>query len=203
MSPKLKFKILPALASGLVFLSSGIIIANTETNPTQDTAPVNSPSFIAPVEKNITPKIEKRNETETKEIPYETVTVSDPSLKQGGTKVTAPGENGLRELVYEVTYTDGVETHRELISDTIAQPAKDRIISEGTYVAPATRPAPQTTPTSQCTNGTYVNSAGNTVCRPSQTNTGNATARCGDGTYSYSQSRKGTCSHHNGVAEWY
>lgn len=29
-----------------------------------------------------------------------------------------------------------------------------------------------------------------------------ATARCRDGSYSYSQHRQGTCSHHGGVAEW-
>jgi hypothetical protein len=29
-----------------------------------------------------------------------------------------------------------------------------------------------------------------------------ATARCSDGSYSSSQSRRGTCSHHGGVAEW-
>lgn len=29
-----------------------------------------------------------------------------------------------------------------------------------------------------------------------------ATARCVDGTYSYSQHRQGTCSHHGGVAQW-
>ena len=31
----------------------------------------------------------------------------------------------------------------------------------------------------------------------------NPTAVCNDGTYSYSQSRSGTCSWHGGVAEWY
>jgi hypothetical protein len=30
-----------------------------------------------------------------------------------------------------------------------------------------------------------------------------ATARCADGTVSYSAHRQGTCSHHGGVAEWY
>ncbi|WP_432705998.1 DUF3761 domain-containing protein [Actinoallomurus iriomotensis] len=30
-----------------------------------------------------------------------------------------------------------------------------------------------------------------------------ATARCNDGTYSYSQHHQGTCSHHGGVAVWY
>src|SRR5215470_14634565 len=29
-----------------------------------------------------------------------------------------------------------------------------------------------------------------------------ATAKCRDGTYSFSQSRRGTCSHHGGVAQW-
>jgi endonuclease YncB( thermonuclease family) len=32
--------------------------------------------------------------------------------------------------------------------------------------------------------------------------TGPAMARCNDGTYSYSQNRRGTCSHHGGVAVW-
>ncbi|WP_415644127.1 DUF3761 domain-containing protein [Sphingomonas antarctica] len=29
-----------------------------------------------------------------------------------------------------------------------------------------------------------------------------ASARCGDGTWSFSESRRGTCSHHGGVASW-
>jgi Protein of unknown function (DUF3761)/Glucodextranase, domain B len=55
-----------------------------------------------------------------------------------------------------------------------------------------------------CTNGTYVNSAGNTVCSPEQSPTApaGATAQCEDGTYSFSESRSGTCSHHGGVAKW-
>ena len=30
-----------------------------------------------------------------------------------------------------------------------------------------------------------------------------ATAKCKDGTYSFSKHHQGTCSHHGGVAEWY
>lgn len=30
-----------------------------------------------------------------------------------------------------------------------------------------------------------------------------ATARCSDGSCSFSQTRQGTCSHHGGAAEWY
>ncbi|MGH8258105.1 MAG: DUF3761 domain-containing protein [Steroidobacteraceae bacterium] len=54
--------------------------------------------------------------------------------------------------------------------------------------------------------GSYVNSAGNIVHSPSRTVSGapppGATAECRDGTYSFSQHRRGTCSHHGGVANW-
>jgi hypothetical protein len=53
-------------------------------------------------------------------------------------------------------------------------------------------------------NGTYVNSKGETVKRPENCSSApqGATAQCADGTYSFSQSRRGTCSHHGGVAKW-
>jgi hypothetical protein len=58
--------------------------------------------------------------------------------------------------------------------------------------------------TPACTNGTYVNSAGNTVCSPEHAPSApaGATAECEDGTYSFSESRSGTCSHHGGVRRW-
>ena len=50
----------------------------------------------------------------------------------------------------------------------------------------------------------YVNSRGNCVHRPVQADRppAGASARCRDGTFSFSQSRRGTCSHHGGVAQW-
>lgn len=53
-------------------------------------------------------------------------------------------------------------------------------------------------------NGTYVNSKGQTVKRPENCSAPpqGATAQCRDSTYSFSQSRRGTCSHHGGVAKW-
>ena len=55
---------------------------------------------------------------------------------------------------------------------------------------------------SNCTNnGSYVNSRGQTVKRPENCVAApqGATAQCRDGTYSFSQSRRGTCSHHGGT----
>jgi|SRR3989344_509303 len=50
----------------------------------------------------------------------------------------------------------------------------------------------------------YTNSAGNEVHSPAYSDTvpSGASAQCRDGTYSFSQSRRGTCSHHGGVANW-
>ncbi len=52
----------------------------------------------------------------------------------------------------------------------------------------------------------YVNHAGEVVHSPSATVShtvpAGASAVCGDGSYSFSRSRRGTCSHHGGVAQW-
>ncbi len=52
----------------------------------------------------------------------------------------------------------------------------------------------------------YVNSRGEWVLSPTRTPNDSpppgASARCRDGTFSFSRSRRGTCSHHGGVADW-
>jgi len=54
--------------------------------------------------------------------------------------------------------------------------------------------------------GHYRNSDGVIVHSPAHTDTGAAPARaaaqCRDGSYSFSAHRRGTCSHHGGVAAW-
>ena len=51
----------------------------------------------------------------------------------------------------------------------------------------------------------YTNTNGNEVQSPTKYDNGppqGATAECYDGTYSFSQNRRGTCSHHGGVKRW-
>ena len=54
--------------------------------------------------------------------------------------------------------------------------------------------------------GHYVNKTGAVVHSPAHTVTGQApagaSAKCRDGTYSFSQHHRGTCSHHGGVGAW-
>ena len=58
--------------------------------------------------------------------------------------------------------------------------------------------------TRSCGSEFYVNVDGKCVHRPEQADRppAGATAKCNDGTYSFSQHRQGTCSHHGGVAAW-
>jgi len=68
--------------------------------------------------------------------------------------------------------------------------------------------APDTTPNEAdlSNHNTYTNRDGNTVHAPAKSLSGKApegaTARCRDGSYSFSRHHSGTCSRHGGVASW-
>ncbi|HEY3947623.1 DUF3761 domain-containing protein [Phenylobacterium sp.] len=50
----------------------------------------------------------------------------------------------------------------------------------------------------------YTNVSGHRVHRPVHARSAphGASARCGDGSYSFSEHHQGTCSHHGGVSTW-
>ncbi|WP_349898924.1 DUF3761 domain-containing protein [Parafrigoribacterium soli] len=169
------------------------VTAGISASPTHTTAPTRTPKPTP------TPVVTTELIAETAAVPFESTTVDSASLAAGTSAITTVGVEGVETKNYLVTYADGVETNRVLQSDSVTTPPVAQVTTVGTYVAPPPPPPPAT-----CTNGTYVNSAGNTVCRPmSATNApSGATAKCKDGTYSFSQSRRGTCSSHGGVAAW-
>lgn len=72
------------------------------------------------------------------------------------------------------------------------------VVSIGLLGAPAQAAAPA------CRSGYYENSSGNCVKRPTAAarQPAGATAKCRDGTWSFSQHHSGTCSGHKGVARW-
>lgn len=71
---------------------------------------------------------------------------------------------------------------------------------------PATSTWEQPDESDLTSHGHYVNRDGKDVHSPSKTRDNKvppgATARCRDGSYSFSRHRSGTCSRHGGVAEW-
>ena len=73
------------------------------------------------------------------------------------------------------------------------------------HVPPTSHAAPVRV-TTLVEKGSYTNREGFDVHRPAHTANGaipsGATAQCRDGSFSFSMSHRGTCSHHGGVARW-
>jgi hypothetical protein len=74
-----------------------------------------------------------RTEVETREIPYETKLVRDPTLPRGATKVESPGVKGVETLRYLVTLTDGRPTGRTLIDAVVTRQPRHRVVALGTH----------------------------------------------------------------------
>lgn len=173
------------------------------------------PSKLAPCQIKAAGKKNPKTLTKLETIQYKTVQQDDATITQGTTKQLQAGADGIRTITYTAGYKKGKLATCKHTGTKVTKTPVDSVLSIGTYVAPAPKPAPvpapkpavstpiSTTPTG-CTNGTYVNTAGNTVCSPETSSSApaGATAQCVDGTYSFSQSHSGTCSHHGGVASW-
>lgn len=70
-------------------------------------------------------------ETRTKTVPFDTITIVDANLAPGQTEIRQQGENGEVQQVYDVTYVDGEIESEELISETTTKIAVDQIIAIG------------------------------------------------------------------------
>jgi resuscitation-promoting factor RpfB len=175
---------------GLGTVTTVALIGAAATIPSTPTAHKTSPAPSQQMQSAVqADTTEIKQITETQDIPFATKTLDDATITKGQTKVVQTGHVGTKTFTYKVTYTNGSETNRELISEQMTTAPVDQIVHNGTYVAPLS-----------CSYG-YINVDGNCVRSPSSDPAG-ATAQCVDGTYSYSQHRSGTCSHHGGVARW-
>ncbi|WP_267874627.1 DUF3761 domain-containing protein [Massilia sp. CFBP 13721] len=71
---------------------------------------------------------------------------------------------------------------------------------------PATHPRAEPEDAQLLSHRYYMTKDGGSVHSPSKTKgdvaPAGASAKCRDGTWSFSQSRRGTCSHHGGVGTW-
>jgi resuscitation-promoting factor RpfB len=72
------------------------------------------------------------DETQTEAIPFSTQQQSDPSLAKGSTLVVSAGANGSQNVVYRVTYLDGLATTRVAQSATVLSAAQARVVLVGT-----------------------------------------------------------------------
>lgn len=74
-------------------------------------------------------------ETYKSEIGFKTEYVEDNSLKKGTTRVLSEGKSGLKSVTCKVGYKNGEEISREIISEDIITPAKNKIVAKGTKTA--------------------------------------------------------------------
>ena len=77
-------------------------------------------------------RVEIVEETETETISYKTETQNSSSMNAGTRKVKQKGENGEKEVTYSVTYVDGEEESREVISEKTTKEPVTEIIVKGT-----------------------------------------------------------------------
>lgn len=83
-----------------------------------------------------------RTVTEEVEIPYRERVVDDPSRPVGTRTVTTQGMPGTKTRTFSVTYTDGRETDRELVSEVVVTPPTDHVVAVGTKVEAPDPPDP-------------------------------------------------------------
>lgn len=82
------------------------------------------------------PKIEKKTEVRVATIPFTAKTVDAPDIPKGEERVIQDGADGEKQVTWEVTYTNGKETSRKIVSEKIIRPAVEKITGIGSYVEP-------------------------------------------------------------------
>src|SRR3989338_1647390 len=99
------------------------------------------------------------------------------------------------------------------VASAFSEPSSNTSSQTSTYQTPTYKAQPAKSPVYQAqpvqstqlsNDNYYTNVDGNQVHSPAYSNTAPAgdSAQCRDGTYSFSQHRSGTCSHHGGVSSW-
>ena len=111
--------------------ASGITVNPTDrVSPSLDTKVTNGTTITIQ-------RVSVVDETRTESIPHETVRTDDPNLTTGIEKVTTPGADGTKTVVWKVTYVDGVEESRTAISESVTTQPVTEQISVGTKAASA------------------------------------------------------------------
>ncbi|MGN6330170.1 MAG: ubiquitin-like domain-containing protein [Motilibacteraceae bacterium] len=85
-------------------------------------------------------RVAAKTSTRTVAVPFKTVTKDDSSLYKGRSRVSAPGEPGVRTLTYADTYVDGKLTAHKLVSDEVTTAPVDRVVLRGTKALPPPPP---------------------------------------------------------------
>jgi uncharacterized protein YabE (DUF348 family) len=98
-----------------------------------------SPSLSLPVKAGMQISISRNGTsiitvTETVDPPLQTI--QDPTMNEGTSKVTSPGQAGSQIVTYRVTKHNGVETGRTQLSVQVTKKAVAKVVRQGTKALP-------------------------------------------------------------------
>ncbi len=131
----------PATTVGELLSSRGLQLEQADTATVAAAAPITNMMRVS-----IT-RVRTKQVSETQPVAPEQQRVEDATLAEGETAVRTKGTPGSRDVVYEVTTTNGKETARETVSVTVTTPSTPTVTRVGTKVAPpAPAPAPAPKP---------------------------------------------------------
>ena len=80
--------------------------------------------------------VSREQSSRTEPVPFQTRQVNDPNLDLGTTQVDQEGAPGVRTIVTEVVYEDGVRKLERVVSEAITLLPQDRLVRVGTRPQP-------------------------------------------------------------------
>ena len=80
--------------------------------------------------------VTREQSSRTQPIPFQTRQVNDPNLDLGTTQVDQAGAPGVRTIVTEVVYEDGVRKLERTVSESVTLLPQDRVVRVGTRPQP-------------------------------------------------------------------
>lgn len=129
-SSRLEFRLTKEVSQGKVFKILNVDTGVEETY--RPTAGSGNALLLPIIEVAGEPVVTKEQESKTEVVPYERTRQENPDLDKGEENVIQTGVDGVRTITEEVTYTDGVETDREVISDVVDPEPITEITEYGT-----------------------------------------------------------------------
>ncbi|MDR0919065.1 MAG: M23 family metallopeptidase [Oscillospiraceae bacterium] len=81
------------------------------------------------------PVVYTKTITAVSSVDYMSISVETDEVYKGNTSVLQEGKKGERSEVYNVTYTNGVEMSRELVSSEVTKSTQTEVLGIGTFVA--------------------------------------------------------------------
>lgn len=77
-------------------------------------------------------RAEIKTETKTEEIPFDVQEAYSDTMASGESTVTQAGQNGQKEVTYNVAYIDGKEVKRKAVEEKVIKEAVPQIVTYGT-----------------------------------------------------------------------